>query len=971
MIDFMINLMIKTINRDTLMQPDYKNSLNLLGTEFPMRAESIKNDPLMQERWEQLDLDTVLQEINKENSTFILHDGPPYANGNIHLGHAYNKILKDIFARFKRMSGYHVNLIPGWDCHGLPIEQKVASENPTLKGAELKKACREYASGWIEKQKEDFKKLGISMNWKMPYLTMSKGYESKTVETFAILFKEGYIHRTNKTIPWCRECQTALATAEIEYHDKKDPSVYVKFEIQHSKELFDIPVNASFLIWTTTPWTLPLNRGVMLKDHGTYELVKVENDYLIVGAGVIEKLQDICKKEFVSFKTFLANELKDLNVFHPFEKDLCVKIVFDHEVSTTDGTACVHTAPGCGPIDYEIGIKNGLEIYSPITSDGRYSDDINVSDLKGMKVEDGQIWVIQELAKKGTLFFKNTITHSYPFCWRSKTPLIFRATPQWFLDLKNKNLKERAKKFIQEEIEFHPAPQRRFLDATVSSRWEWCLSRQRVWGVPIVALIHKNNKEFYTNYDFIKKVSLKIEQYGIEYWDNVTIQELLSEGFLPKDFNINDYRKENNILDVWFDSGVSHYACLKSMGMFPADLYLEGVDQHRGWFQSSLLLATALEDKAPMKHIMSHGFTVDSKGQKMSKSIGNVVAPFELTQKIGTDGLRLWAAFIGNEGDAVVSDTLINNVSDVYRKIRNTCRFMLQNISDFKYREDILNDSNLFLHPFDEYALYRAYEVYLMSLKHYNDYNLTGVVHTVSEFCSSFLSSVYFDSLKDTLYCDLVENQRRRSSQLTMYLILDMVNTLMAPIFVHTADFVFDYYKNKDQQSIHLQRFNFGDRIKNIFKKALEEKDILISKHTVLTDGNIKHSYEAFIKTLNKEYAMIWKSFWNLRDKVMQSIEIQRSAKVFSHSTEANVHIYIGKAEALWWNTFKHYFTSPEGLEIFLRDIFVVSKALIEDGLEDGTVILVKKYEANKCPRCWKYYEHIYELCNRCEMIVK
>jgi isoleucyl-tRNA synthetase len=948
---------------------DYKSTLNLLGTLFPMRADAIKNDPLMQDRWKALNLDSLLKELNNGNESFVLHDGPPYANGDIHLGHAYNKVMKDIFARFKRMAGYHVNIIPGWDCHGLPIEQKVSSENPQLKGAELKKACRKYAFKWVQKQREDFKKLGISMDWENPYLTMSPVYEGKTVEAFGKLYETGFIHRTNKTIPWCMECQTALASAEIEYHDRKDPSVYVKFLIKDSKNFFKVEQDVSFLVWTTTPWTLPLNRGLMLKEKGTYELLKSENDFLIVGSGTVEHLKNVCNKDFISIKTFSAEEFKELEIHHPFEKTRLIKIIFDNEVSTTEGTACVHTAPGCGPIDYEIGIKNGLEIYSPITSDGRYSEDVLISELKGMSIKDAQGLVIQRLEEENRLFFKTTLMHSYPFCWRSKTPLIFRATPQWFFNLENNDLKKRAKEFIQ-QIEFHPAAQKRFLDATVSSRWEWCLSRQRVWGAPIIALIHKNNKDFYTSVEFIQKVSDEIKTQGIEFWDVITIEELLARGFLPKDFPINNYVKENNILDVWFDSGVSNYACLSERLVFPADLYLEGIDQHRGWFQSSLLLSTALHNKAPMKHIMTHGFTVDEKGQKMSKSIGNTVAPFELTQKIGTDGLRLWVAFIGNEGDAVVSDQLINNISDVYRKIRNTCRFMLQNISDFKFSDDLLENKSI-LHAFDVYVLYRAYEVYLMSVKHYNDYNLTGVIHIVSEFCSSFLSAMYFDSLKDTLYCDKIDNLRRRSSQLTMYLVLDMINTIMAPILVHTSDFAFDYYKNNGEKSIHLQLFKFGESIKKLLKNIIKEEDLLVQKNGLLSNESIKNAHLKFMETLNKEYMQVWKSFWLMRDKVMQHIEQQRAAKLFSHSSEAFIHIYIGKEDHLWWNAFKYYFRSPEELTLFLRDIFVVSEVFLDNGLEEQSIITVRKYEAIKCPRCWKFYKNIHELCSRCESIIK
>jgi isoleucyl-tRNA synthetase len=928
----------------------YKDTLNLPQTDFPIRPNAKQDDPAMIQRWADDDIYRKTFDAHKGSDSYILHDGPPYANGHIHLGHAYNKVLKDILCKAYRMSGYHVPVTPGWDCHGLPIELKVTQEHPELSGAELKKECRLYARTWIDIQRDEFKQLGVFMDWDRPYITMDYDYEADTISAFGSLVDQGFIERKKKTVPWCFSCKTVLASAEIEYHDRKDPSIYVLFELkkEDATSLFNVDEPVHFLVWTTTPWTIPLNRAVMLKTKGLYKLVRIKDTLLVVGSDVVNNIADLVDGNAEVLGAYHSEDMTSFHAHHPLT-GMDVPVIFDHSVETSDGTACVHTAPGCGPIDYEIGVKNKLEIYSPLSADGLYTEDINPQELEGMPITEGQIWVIKKLAHTGKLFAKKNIRHSYPHCWRCRNGLMFRATPQWFFDLDKHNVKETALKAV-DSIQFTPEKGRNFLKATVENRWEWCLSRQRSWGVPIPALVCPH-----TGYTFISKkltdfVAEGVRQHGVEYWDNVSVHDLVDRFESDIDFSQCERDaliKETDILDVWFDSGVSHYAVLynnKDLS-FPADVYLEGIDQYRGWFQSSLLTSLVLEKEPAMNRIMSHGFTVDEKGRKMSKSLGNVVSPDDIISRLGLDGLRLWVASIGHEGDAVVSKALLENVSQVFRKVRNTCRFMLSNLYDFSYDKDAVDIHDLT--HIDAYALQTLHECNESMQSAYKRADFTAVFHGLSDYCAVELSSFYLDIIKDRLYVDAPEGHRRRSAQTVLWHILDTLVRLQAPILSVTSEQLSDYYDADKTESIHMRSF-----------ACL--KDVL---------SRLGSDYA--------DHALAWIKLKKMRSAVLKAIELKREKGDIKHSLEADVTLYVS-SDFDGLSLIDRYLD-----EEFLKEFLIVSRVNLlssdekaqsdlNESIVQGVYTDVRPYKGQKCPRCWHYTDQpsCRDLCPRCESIV-
>ena len=929
----------------------FKDTLNLPHTNFPIRPNHKEDDALMLKRWESENLYKRSFEKNKGEEKFVLHDGPPYANGHIHIGHAYNKTLKDIVCKSQRMMGKHVPVTPGWDCHGLPIEFAVKKENPGLSGDALKKECRTYAQKWIDVQRHEFKQLGVLMDWDNPYLTMSFEYEARTLNAFGILVENGYIERKNKTVPWCPSCQTVLASAEIEYQDRKDPSLYVLFTLQPNVclQLFPQLTNkpVSLLVWTTTPWTLPLNRAVILKPNTDYVVLETADNYIIVGksrANAIAQLLDIQPTIVAEFN---AQDLValDAQVAHPFIDNFFTPVLVDDSVLTDDGTACVHSAPGVGPIDYEVGIKNGLEIYSPISPDGKYTEDIGIAELVGMPVANAHGFVIQQLMAANKLALKSSIKHSYPHCWRCHGGLIFRATKQWFCDLSRNDLKEKACEAIAERIAMYPAVSQNRFESTIEGRLEWCISRQRIWGVPIPALICDGCDYTYVNREFINEVAQNVVQSGIEYWDNAAIESLKGALTTCPQCITGALRKETDILDVWFDSGISHYAVLQQNPalQFPADMYLEGKDQHRGWFQSSLLTSMIIEQTPCTKSIVTHGFTVDEQGRKMSKSIGNVVAPQEIVDRLGTDGLRLWASSIDNAGDAVVSEVLLKNVQEVFRKIRNTCRFLLSNINDF----DITQDAILLekMNSIDQYAMQELFELHEDVMHAYVDYNFTRVFHLLGNYCSVNLSAFYLDIVKDRLYVEKKDGLERRSAQTVCAHILDTLTKLMAPILSFTAEQISDEYQKNKTDSIHLQKFP-------VLHNALEQDHC-------------------------------WEILKDIRSALLKAIELQREKQIVKHSLEAQVTLYISP-EADFAGKINNFFMAMneknESTESFLKEFLIVSQCTVQtdsNKLEEtelkGLFARVEHAAGVKCPRCWQWdiTSDSDDLCRRCEKIVK
>ncbi len=929
--------MSDVVTSQEVSEKDFKDTLNLPRTDFSLRADAKNNDPIMLQRWEDEGLAAHATSCNHGSESFVLHDGPPYANGHIHLGHAYNKVLKDIITKAYRMMGFYVPVVPGWDCHGLPIEQKVSQEHVGLEGPALKQACREYAHRWVVVQREEFKKLGVLMDWDNPYITMDPQYESSILRAFALLVRQGFIQRKNKTIPWCPHCATALATAEIEYAERKDPSVYVLFPIVGKERVY-------MVVWTTTPWTIPLNQAVMVRPGALYVRVKSGNAEYVLGKERYKAvLEAVGVADYTVVEELNTQQLSALTVRHPLV-DRVVPVIEDLNVGLEEGTACVHCAPGCGPVDYEVGIKNNLPIYSPITPDGRYDGSIEPRELEGVLVSDGQIWVLRRLKELGHLLGSGSIRHSYPHCWRCHNGLIFRATPQWFCDLQHKQIKDKAVESL-EDISFFPSQGRTFLRSTIENRWEWCLSRQRRWGVPIPALIHKDDATYHVLPEMVEYVAERVAREGIEYWDTVTLEELQTAGVIPAELVLSDYRKEQDILDVWFDSGISHFAVLQQraeLNGVPADLYLEGIDQHRGWFQSSLLTSMIINQKAPMRRIMTHGFTVDEQGRKMSKSLGNVVTPGELIDQVGTDGLRLWVASIGNEGDAVLSKTLIQNVSAVYRKVRNTTRFLLQNLYDYDSAQDALPLKDLF--SLDQYALYVLSDFSNSVTEAYSRFDLTEVFRLIAEYCSGEVSAFYGDIVKDRLYCDDAKGRARRSAQTVLWRILDVLNRLLAPICSIMAEQVADHYQGSGHQSIHLQKFAQLDDVALFFK------------HYDLV-----------------RYEADWKKIRNIRSAGLKLIEEQRAQGIIRHPLEVALFIDersfegIGLFESAGFDTVN-----------FLKELFVASyislgsfENLKETELS-GFRARVERAQGEKCPRCWQWVVQLDEkgVCARCAPLV-
>ncbi len=936
----------------------FKDTLNLPRTDFPIRANPKIEDPKILEKWEHEDLYKKSFEHNSGEQKYILHDGPPYANGNIHLGHAYNKILKDIVTKVQRMLGKHVPVTPGWDCHGLPIELKVTQENPGLPAQDLKKACREYANKWINIQRKEFKKLGVLMDWQNPYLTMNFSYEASILRAFGQFVSDGYIERKNKTVPWCASCQTVLAIAEIEYIERKDPSIYVlfPFDSKVSGKLFP-ELNGeqvNLLIWTTTPWTLPLNRAVLLKPDAEYVLLKINGKNIIVARDLADNICTLLgvKKEIIA--QIHADKFVGLKVGHPFISNLQVPILLEPSVSLQDGTAVVHCAPGCGPEDYDVGIRNNLEIFSPISASGKYVVGIDPKELEGMPVADGQIWVIKKLAELDRLFFKTSIKHSYPHCWRCRNGLIFRATTQWFLDLSKNNLRLSVLDAI-DGIKMLPDKSNNRLKASIEGRLEWCISRQRIWGVPIPALTCIKCETTFTNKNLIDKVASNVENEGIEFWDSVDPKTLLN-GQICSNCSSNDFKKETDILDVWFDSGVSHYAVLKQNKnlAFPADMYLEGKDQHRGWFQSSLLTSLALNKKACMKIIVTHGFTVDESGKKMSKSLGNVVSPDQMADQLGTDGLRMWASSIDIEGEAVVSPILLRNIQEVFRKVRNTCRFLISNLYDFDIAKDAVPVEKML--PIDRLALEQLCQVNQNIINNYENYEFTNVFHKFGDYCSVELSSFYLDIIKDRLYVEQSDGLARRSAQTACWYILDTMTKLMAPILSFTSEQISDYYQKNKSKSIHLQNF-----------ANLDNLCISLNK------------FNQDFKVDRKKQIEILK---DVRSAFLKAIEEQREKGLIKHPLEVRMEVFFDpRSSDIQYLTkfFKEVESSGQDIPSFFKDFLIVSQFEIVEtaaGLKQteypGIYTKVEKALGEKCPRCWQwgFTQNVDKLCKRCEKIV-
>ncbi len=905
---------------------NYRDTLNLPKTDFSMRAGLAKKEPEYLGQWADSGLYEAIKKKSHGKPSFILHDGPPYANGHIHIGHALNKILKDFIVKYKTMEGFDTSYVPGWDCHGLPIEHKLLKERKQKKQdvdpVEFRKDAHKYAMDNIDIQRDEFKRLGVFGEWDHPYLTLDPNYEYWIIKSLSELTKKGYIYRGSKPVNWCFDCETALAEAEVEYEDHVSKSVYVKFEVTNPEVLSDLPdKKLSLVIWTTTPWTLIANVAVSVHGAFQYDVIDTGDDLLIVeqtlASSVLAKA-GIDNTQTVA--TLTGDQLSQLLYRHPFSGKPDCRVVQADYVTKEDGTGLVHTAPGHGADDFETGLQYKLDVIMPVNDRGVYKE----GPYTGEHVFKANPKIIDDLNERGVLLAQSDLNHSYPHCWRCKKPIIFRATQQWFVKIDHDNLRARAKEIIASKVKWVPEAGEERITAMVAGRPDWCISRQRYWGVPIPALRIKSTDEVKLYPEVIDHVADIVRKEGTDVWFEKDVSELIPLGFKDPDTGADDFEKTYDILDVWFDSGVSCQAVVKDMikADLPADLYLEGSDQHRGWFQSSLIPAVAMEGIAPFKEVLTHGFVVDGQGRKMSKSLGNVIAPQEIYQTNGADILRLWVASSSYNEDIRCSKEVLGQLVDAYRKIRNTIRYFLSNLYDFDPNTEMVEYDKLM--DLDKWALNRLSEVSDEVRQKFKSYEFSRVYKTIYTFCNEELSNFYLDILKDRLYVKAANSEKRKAAQTALYHILNHLVRLLTPIIPFTSEEVFQTMPKdrsmKDVQSVHLLEFlDVDPQWKNA--RISEYFDLLI----------------------------------RLRPLVLKALEDRRSAGEIGSSLEAKVVFNSASDRDL---TYLSQFGDD------LADMFIVSQAEVHkvDSVAKGasemfaqTEIVIHKADGKKCERSWKY----------------
>ena len=916
---------------------DYKNTLNLTDTLFPMRGDLARREPQWVKNWQEKKLYQKIRKASQGRPRFVLHDGPPYANGDIHIGHAVNKILKDIIVRSKTLAGFDAPYVPGWDCHGLPIEHQIEKKHGKhIPADKVRELCRAYANEQVNRQKKDFIRLGVLGEWDNPYLTLAYKTEADEIRALGRILEKGYLYRGLKPVNWCLDCGSALAEAEVEYEEKTSSAIDVAFEVHpdHADKvasafgLEHLPAPAFAVIWTTTPWTLPANEAVSVHPEFTYDLIETPKGVLIL----VRELAEACLKRFglegIVIGSAQGSALEHLRLKHPFQDRDVITICGTH-VTLEAGTGLVHTAPGHGADDYQIGKVYGLPVNNPVGDDGRFlasTPSLSVSPLAGKTVWEANPLVLQELEVRGNLLRAEKITHSYPHCWRHKTPIIFRATTQWFIGMEHTGdgnattLRQSAERAV-DETQFFPAWGRARLEAMIKTRPDWCVSRQRNWGVPIPFFLHRETGAPHPRTpQLIEEVALRVEKSGIEAWFSLDPKELLGD-------EAEHYVKMRDTLDVWFDSGVTHLSVLRGSHIeaseYPADMYLEGSDQHRGWFQSSLLTSCAIDGRAPYKALLTHGFVVDGKGRKMSKSLGNVIAPQKVSDTMGADILRLWTAATDYSGELSLSDEILKRVVEAYRRIRNTLRFLLANTSDFDIAKDAI--------PFDQwleidrYALVMTRQMQLQCEADYDRYEFHRVVQSLQTFCSEDLGGFYLDILKDRLYTAAAASPARRSAQNALWHITQTFIKLMAPILSFTA----------------------------------EEAWQVISDHE--DDSVMLHTWQP-LHAFADEAALLdrWNKIRADRADVMRALEELRVAGKIGSSLQAQVTIYADGAK----------FDRLHSLGDDLRFVFICSKTQVIRSAEDKVECTPLTHA--KCERCWHVRDDVGadpqhpELCGRC-----
>ncbi|EKH2209900.1 isoleucine--tRNA ligase [Staphylococcus pseudintermedius] len=911
---------------------EYKDTLLMPKTKFPMRGGLPTKEPQIQQEWKEKDLYRKMLEKNEGQPSFILHDGPPYANGNLHMGHALNKILKDFINRYKTMQGFYTPYVPGWDTHGLPIEQALTKKGVKRKEmttAEFRDKCQAFAMEQIDIQKKDFLRLGVNGDFDNPYITLKPEYEAAQIRLFGEMADKGLIYKGKKPVYWSPSSESSLAEAEIEYHDKRSASIYVAFDVKDSKGI--VADDAKFIIWTTTPWTLPSNVAITVHPELTYVQMNVDGTRYIIAEALVDAVAEQLgwdKEAVVREKDFKGSELEYIEAQHPFIDRISLIINGEH-VTTDAGTGCVHTAPGHGEDDFIVGQKYGLEVISPLDDKGVFTAE--GGPFEGMFYDKANQAVTELLTEKGALLKLDFITHSYPHDWRTKKPVIFRATPQWFASI------SKVRQDILDAIEdtkFKVDWGKTRIYNMIRDRGEWVISRQRVWGVPLPVFYAENGDIIMTK-ETVYHVADLFEQHGSNIWFERDAKDLLPEGFTHPGSPNGEFTKEQDIMDVWFDSGSSHRGVLETRPELssPADMYLEGSDQYRGWFNSSITTSVATRGRSPYKMLLSHGFVMDGEGKKMSKSLGNVIVPDTIVKQKGADIARLWVSSVDYLADVRISDEILNQVADVYRKIRNTLRFLLGNINDYNPATDRIAEADLL--EVDRYILNRLREFTAGTLDHYESFDYLNIYQEVQNFINVELSNFYLDYGKDILYIEEKNAHKRRSMQTVLFEILVNMTKLLAPIIPHTAEEVWSHIEQVDEESVHLTNM-----------PAKEEVDQAL---------------------LDK-----WNTFMALRDDVNRALEAARNEKVIGKSLEAKVKI--GNSSSFDTLAFLEGFND-------LHQLFIVSQVeLVEDtkgeAYQHGTIEIAKA-DGEKCARCWNYSEslgsvgELDDLCPRCQEVVK